>query len=163
MDRSASARMSRGKGKRGEYMVVDALVKHFNIEFKRTPQSGGSHLKEGWRLAGDVATPDPCWPFCIEVKNREAWHLELLWSPKSPIWSWWTQVNEDSQLTGMLPALVFKRNSVPPLVMIVAEDIDEVDGVMFFTDPAGTPVAIMPLPAWLRHAQRVYDARKEER
>ena len=155
--------MSRSKGKRGEYMLVDALVEAIGIEFKRTPQSGCSQLKEGWNLAGDVATPDPDWTFCLEMKNREAWHLELLWSDKSPIWKWWTQVCEDSHLTGLMPALVFKRNHVSPLVMIVAEGVLEVEDVMFFADPAGTPIAIMPLPTWLRMAKRVYDARKEER
>lgn len=142
-------------------MLRDALRETIGVEFEKTPQSGGSHLKKGWKLAGDISTPDPDWPFCTEMKWREKWSLEGLWSKKCKLWEWWEQVRRDAELTDLIPVLVFKRNGIKPLVMIVAEGVLEVDDVMFFADPNGTPIAVMQLTKWLGIAKRAFDARKE--
>jgi hypothetical protein len=118
-DRSRVGRKSKGKGKRGEYWLRDRLREAFGIPFERTPQSGGSELKAGWKLAGDIcAPPGYDWNYSLEMKWRENWELGQLFSKKCVIWDWMNQACHDAKLTNMVPILVFKRNNVAPLVMV---------------------------------------------
>ncbi len=69
-------KMSRDKGKRGEYEVRDWLKKITNIEWMRTPLSGGFHLSfpsDVMKKRGtDVSIFDG---LCLEVKNTATLHL----------------------------------------------------------------------------------------
>lgn len=67
-----------------------------------------------------AAPPGVDWRWCLEMKWREGWRLEQLFSPKCDVWEWWLQVLEDAGTTGLDPVLIFKRNNVQPLVMTLS-------------------------------------------
>lgn len=72
-------------------------------------------------LAGDVVTTDETFPFTVESKNAEGWHLEqLLTAPKCDVIRWWRQAVEETP-EGKVPLLVFKRNRHPWLFMIAVD------------------------------------------
>lgn len=107
---------SRQKGKRGEREVAKLLSAWWGAEFTSTPLSGGFSTKtfrNDWNAAGDIVTPDHSFPFTVEVKNCEGWHLEqLLTSDKCLFYSWWKQA-VDETLPGKKTLLVFTRNRQP--------------------------------------------------
>jgi hypothetical protein len=92
--KAKTARANRSKGKRGESLVYHALSTWFGV-----PQSFSSNAGSGGAIrfgqAGDVNCPIG-FPFCIEVKNSEAWRMSDLLVPvrtknKSVIWQYWEQ------------------------------------------------------------------------
>ena len=105
---------SRAKGQRGERQLVKAFETWWGTEFFRTPMSGGLSTMgfqfKGVEISGDISTPDPTFPFCVEGKNCEGWHLEqLLTAPKCDIYSWWTQTVDETP-DHLIPLLIFKKN-----------------------------------------------------
>ena len=111
---------SRDKGNRGERQVKDLLQKWWKSDFAKTPSSGGFKTKkfrEEWNAEGDVVTPDPTFPFSVEVKWQEDWTLDqILTSPKTKVWDWWEQAKrETSEEKHTL--LVFKKNRQPWFMM----------------------------------------------
>lgn len=112
---------SHRKGGRRERWVAKKLGKWWGSKFRRTPQSGGSALAEDWRLAGDVATKDPEFPFCVEVKDQESWHMtQLFVSEKCKPWKWWEQAVTQT-LEGDEPILIFTRKYQPVWIMMYEE------------------------------------------
>lgn len=111
---------SRAKGGNGERAALKLIEAWWNPEgainkkFFRTPGSGGLATMgfkfQNLDIAGDITTPDPTWPFCVEIKNCEGWHLEqLLTAAKCDFYSWWDQtVNETP--SHLIPLLIFKKN-----------------------------------------------------
>lgn len=117
---------SRQKGQRGERALVKKFEAWWDEEFFRTPASGGLATMgfqfKGIEISGDVSTPDPSFPFCVEGKNCEGWSLEkLLTAPKNDIYRWWKQTVLETP-EGKIPLLVFKRNRHPWLFMIFVDD-----------------------------------------
>lgn len=111
---------SKDKGDRGEYAVRDLLEEWWGSDFAKTPKSGGFSTKKfrrDWNAEADVVTPDPTFPFAVEVKWQEKWILDdLLTRPKSKIWDWWEQAKGQSE--DKLTLLVFKRNFKPWFYMM---------------------------------------------
>jgi len=91
---------SRRKGANFERNVAKKLKAWWpgDHDFKRTPQSGGSALKEGWDLAGDIATTAKDFFWHIECKNApgsfQGWH-QFFTSTKFKIWEWLDQAEKD--------------------------------------------------------------------
>lgn len=116
---------SRSKGKRGERQIANMFEDWWGGEFSSTPLSGGygtKTMRDGMQIAGDIMTPDPDFPFCVEVKNAEGWHLEqLLTSPKCSFYSWWDQTLGETP-EGLIPILLFKRNHHPWCVALDSHD-----------------------------------------
>jgi len=87
--------------------------------------SGGSKLKEGWSLAGDIVTPDPDFPFHVEIKKREQWELHQLFkSDKCAPWKWWDQTLGDCP-PDKDPLMIFWKNRHPKFVMMLTETLPE--------------------------------------
>ena len=114
---------SRAKGKRGERALLDPLTKWWGYKFHRTPSSGAWGTQHGRDdMAQDIVCDDPNFPFDIECKNAEGWHLEkLLTAPKNDIYQWWAQAASQCA-PNKRPMLCFKRNRHPFLVITRNED-----------------------------------------
>ncbi len=112
---------SRDKGQRGERILCKKFSEWWGTDFTRTPSSGGFRTKafrDDWNAAGDLVTPDDTFPFCVESKNQEGWHLEqLLTSDKCDIIAWWHQTIDETP-DGKFPLLVFTRNHQPLFFMM---------------------------------------------
>jgi hypothetical protein len=111
---------SRAKGARGERAFARKFEEWWGTDFTRTPSSGGfatAKFRDDWNAAGDLVTPDPAFPFCVECKWVEGWTLEQLFNPGCIIYSWWEQTKKETP-DGKIPLLVFKKNSSPMYVMI---------------------------------------------
>lgn len=105
---------SRDKGARFERDLVKRFSEWWSTEFFRTPLSGGLATMgfqfKGVEITGDISTPDPTFPFCVESKACEGWALEqLLTAPKNQIYAWWAQTVGECP-DHLVPLLVFKRN-----------------------------------------------------
>lgn len=96
---SRAGRSARTKGHAFERRVAAALQKWWpgNHEFKRTPMSGGSVLKVGWDMAGDICTTAPDFKFHIECKNTNSWDgfHQALTADKFKLWEWLDQAMFD--------------------------------------------------------------------
>lgn len=117
---------SRDKGGRGERAAAKELRDWWGTDFARTPLSGGfgtAKFRADWNAAGDLVTPDPSFPFCVEVKWQEDWHMEqLIKNDGCKVFSWWAQARDECP-PDKLPLLVFKRNHHPWYVMIEEDDM----------------------------------------
>lgn len=111
----------RNKGANAERKLAKLFSTWWGSEFTRTPMSGGFATKtfrDDWNASGDLVTPDVDFPFCVESKKVEGWHLEqLLTSPKCIIHKWWQQTLDETP-EGKEPLLVFSRNGHPELIMV---------------------------------------------
>lgn len=119
-----SGRKSRSKGQRAERKVAKLLTAWWGSEFHRTPGSGSfaTRTSTDYNVSGDVSTPDETFPFCVEVKNQEGWHLEqLLTAPECDIIQWWRQAEEQCP-EDRTPLLVFTRNHQPLFCVTTCED-----------------------------------------
>jgi len=120
---SRAGASSRRKGHAFERKVAKLLQDWWNsvksseqkCEMRRTPQSGGSALKIGWDLAGDISSTANDFRFHIEAKNAPGsfggWH-QLFTSKKFIIWDWLEQANEDCQ-ENRIPILIVNRFDQP--------------------------------------------------
>lgn len=113
----------RTKGRRGERLLLEPLTKWWGFEFHRTPASGAwGTIHKVDELSQDIVCDDPNFPYDIEVKNCEGWHLEkLLTAPKNDIYQWWDQTTNQCA-PDKRPMLCFRRNRHPFLVMTREED-----------------------------------------
>lgn len=66
-------------------------------EWRRTPGSGGSPLKEGFDLAGDITTTDKSFQFHVEIKKDAGWGKldSALTAPKWKLWDFVSQASDD--------------------------------------------------------------------
>lgn len=127
---------SNRKGSEGELAVRDFITSWWaDVEpglFARTPRSGGSHYAGEFDMAGDLMTKAERFPFCVEVKNRESWSLNVfLEGRQSPVWAWWAQVCRDAAKTdpARIPMLWFKKRRMPWFVMLPRELMRGTDGM----------------------------------
>lgn len=123
---------ARQKGKRGERAVAKMLSAWWGAEFTSTPMSGGfatQTFREDWNAAGDIVTPDLDFPFTVEVKNCEGWHLEqFLTAEKCDLYSWWEQTVGETP-PGKIPLLLFTRNRQPWFVCVYADMLEHYNDV----------------------------------
>jgi hypothetical protein len=81
---AAKNRNNRKRGASNEYKAVDTFQAWWlkpdgtEYEWRKTPQSGGSALAEGFDMAGDICTTAKDWPFHVECKRTEDWDLGQL-------------------------------------------------------------------------------------
>ncbi len=110
---------SRRKGARAELEVCRLFQRALGGKWSRVPLSGGWANRAEFHTCGDVITTLPDFPFTIEVKCVEGWHLEqLLTSPdQCPIAAWWRQACREAAEAGKAPLLVFTRNFQPLFAM----------------------------------------------
>lgn len=118
--RVKAGRKSRRKGSGNERALAKLFESWWGGQWARTPQSGGwssKDVREGFRTCGDLITTSEDFPFCVEAKAEEGWHIEQLFTaPKSAIYRFWDQAVEETP-DSLNPLLVFKRNHVEHLVM----------------------------------------------
>ena len=116
---------SRNKGARAEREVCRLFQRALGGKWSRVPLSGGWANRSELHTCGDVITTLPDFPFTIEVKNAEGWHLEqLLTAPDSClIATWWRQACRQASEAGKKPLLIFTRNCQPLLAMARLADL----------------------------------------
>lgn len=84
-------KMQREKGKRGERQVANILKAHGYDDAHRTAQARGD--------TGEA--PD--------VTGLPGFHLEVKYQEKIYLDKWWDQAVEDSEKSGDIPLLVFRK------------------------------------------------------
>ena len=89
-------------------------------EFRRTPMSGGSVLKDGWGMAGDICSTSTDFAFHIEAKNApgifKGWH-QVFSAEKFVVWDWLDQANNDCQ-EYKVPLLIINRFDQPTYCVV---------------------------------------------
>lgn len=120
---------SRRKGSRVERDVARLLQQALGGRWSRVPLSGGWGNRAEFATCGDVITTIADFPFTVECKAVEGWHLEqLLTSPdKCPIVAWWRQAVAEAREAGRRPLLVFTRNFQPIFAVLRAGDAEALD------------------------------------
>ena len=115
---------SRRKGTRAEREVCRLFQKHLGGTWSRVPLSGGWANRRDFQTCGDIITTLPDFPFTIECKNAEGWHLEhLLTHPDTCLLArWWRQACAQAAETGKRPMLIFTRNFQPIYAVLLVED-----------------------------------------
>lgn len=114
---SRAGASARRKGASFENKLAKKFAKWWpgGHEFKRTPMSGGSALKEGWDLAGDITTTAKDFPWHLELKNApgsfQGLH-QFYTAPKGQLWKWLNQAQDDAP-NGKIPLLIFNRFDQP--------------------------------------------------
>lgn len=113
---SRAGRSSRAKGAGFERKIAKKLKEWWpgDREFKRTPMSGGSVLKDGFDMAGDICTNVPDFPWHLELKNvpSQFTGLHNFFSDKSIVWKWFGQACDESP-SHRIPMLIFNRFDQP--------------------------------------------------
>lgn len=113
---SRAGKAARRKGAGFERKIAKELQDWWpgDYEFRRSPQSGGSVLKKGWDLAGDIATNAPNYKWHSELKNAPSSFTGLhnFLSEKSKVWAWLEQaINECPEHRE--PMLILNRFDMP--------------------------------------------------
>lgn len=84
------------------------------VEFVRTPSSGGWQtptVRAEFRACGDIMTTAKRFPWCVEVKRREAWSERGLFLGRpSPVWAWWEQTLAAAATAKQRPMLWFRQS-----------------------------------------------------
>lgn len=124
---SRAGASSRRKGANFERKLAKELKKWWpgDCDFKRTPMSGGSALKDGFDMAGDICTNAPDFPYHIEAKNAPGSFTGLhnFFSEKSVVWKWLKQASDDCP-DNKTPMLIFNRFDMPTFCAIVVGNND---------------------------------------
>lgn len=116
--RVAAGVRAKTKGNAFERRIAKMLKEWWGLynpdaDFQRTPLSGGSRLKEGWMLVGDIVCNDPTYPFHTELKNRERWRIDQIFEDTGPVISeWWAQTVVECPVEKE-PLLILTRNHRP--------------------------------------------------
>jgi hypothetical protein len=147
--------VSRDKGNVAEREVAGALTEWWapyepSVRFVRTPLSGGwgaPAVRSEFRACGDIMTTSPTFPWCVEVKRREAWSWDTLLAGKaSPVWGWWERAQVDAT-TAKLAAMMWFRHSREPWSIMLSAAPPGVHA-RFVTD-LGRGVLVSPAAALL--------------
>lgn len=122
--KTKTANKSRRKGKRGERKLIPLLNDWWGEKFRRVPRSGALRWGTDHRVAGDLVTSDPDFPWVVEAKNRESWDLKDLFLGQGPIFSWFQQAADDGKRVNKKPLLFFTKNYHPYYVFVKLDDLD---------------------------------------
>lgn len=138
--RAKNRKNSRTKGASFENKIAKVFSEWSGMDVKRTPQSGG-WANASFGVTGDLVCSNKRFPFHVECKKREGWHLDDLVTgvrvrDTRSIVAWWNQAIETCP-EGKEPLLVFARNNRQVLVM-VRED--------FVVGRLGTPMRYEAVP-----------------
>lgn len=128
----------RRKGARAEIQVAALLQGWWRglepgCVFKRTPSSGGwatPEVRGAFKVAGDLVTTAVRFPWCVEVKSREAWSIDNVREGRaSPVWGWWAQAGRQAaEQPGSEPMLWVRHRREPWRVMVRVGWRDALDG-----------------------------------
>jgi len=111
--RRRAGRKAKRKGNNFERRVAKMLEEWWGSEFHRTPMSGGSQLAVGFDFAGDVVTNDPTFPFHVEAKNQEGWHVaQVFVSGGCKPYKFWDQACAEAP-DSRIPLVIMTRNRHP--------------------------------------------------
>lgn len=115
---------SRRKGSRTEREVARLLAEWLGGTWSRVPLSGGWGARRSFGTSGDIITSLPGFPFTIECKACEGWHLEQLFTApdRCALAGFWRQTRRQASEAGKRPLLVFTRNFQPLYAMLRADD-----------------------------------------
>jgi Holliday junction resolvase len=114
--------MSRRKGKTFERAVAKQMTEWLGFKVSPTPSSGAYGTREGWTsLSGDLMFAED-FPFYVELKNRETFKLEDLFSLSGHFWDWQATAWADAKKNGKRPMLICKRNHAEPFVFLDGAD-----------------------------------------
>lgn len=96
--------------------------------WKRTPLSGGwadAGTRAGFNASGDLMTTAQHFPFCVEVKKREAWSVDAFMKTpkKSPVMAWWDQAIVQANEMSKEPLLIFAKNRQPWRVLMIETNV----------------------------------------
>lgn len=145
----------RRKGQSAERKLVKLFGTWWGSSFFRTPGSGAFATRgfaglDTTSMAGDLVTPDPSFPFCVESKKVEGWTLEqMLTSDKTHMHKWWAQTVDETPVN-KIPVLVFTKNRSPLFVMMRTSDLHlsirlHAAGAIFDTAIGECPVSVFAL------------------
>ena len=114
---SRAGASSRRKGANFERTIAKKLKTWWprNYDFRRTPMSGGSVLKDGFDMAGDICTNAPDFKYHLELKNAPGSFkgLHNWFSNKSVLWKWMAQAVHDCP-DNKIPLLIWALKELPP-------------------------------------------------
>lgn len=126
-DWSAIGRRSKRKGKTYERKIAGLLTDFTDVNFRKTPGSGGFN-KQGVMIkqesfCGDVICDRADFKFCVEAKNRDTFNFHsLLVNPNTAAFSeWWHQCLEDAKSVNLLPIMFFKPELGEDFVALTQE------------------------------------------
>jgi len=117
MDRSKVGKRSRNKGASFERAISKKFSEWLECKVRRTPMSGAYGSE--WHLGGDLMF-DIDVPWYVELKNREGWRLEQIFSSKpcGPIIDWLNSTWEEAERAEKIPMVIFTRNRVESYVAL---------------------------------------------
>lgn len=87
----------------------------YNYEMRRTPMSGGSVLKNGFHMAGDIVSNAPDFIYHLELKNAPGSFKGLhqfFTAGKFKVWEWFAQAENDCP-NDRIPLLIVNRFDQP--------------------------------------------------
>jgi hypothetical protein len=121
----------RQKGSGAEREVAKAIQTWWQFvdssaKFVRTPLSGGwstPQVRGEFRASGDLMTTSVKFPYCVEIKRREAWSMmSIVENKPSPVWKWWEQTEKAAREAKLAPMLWFRKNREPWLIMLRVDE-----------------------------------------
>jgi len=109
--------------KRAERRVAELFADVFQCEVRRTPCSGGWGKTGGQRdefgTGADIVS-DKSIPYFVEIKHRQTWTVEQLFTGKGELWKWWDVVAAKARANSKDPLLVLFRPR-SPFALVVLE------------------------------------------
>jgi hypothetical protein len=111
----------KNKGASFERTVAKLFSDALGVKLRRTPMSGGwSHGNP--ETAGDLVSIEGEFPYCVECKCEEGWHLETLFTGNHKWFdNWWKQTIRECP-DGKIPILVFNRARQPIFAAVLYSD-----------------------------------------
>lgn len=121
--------------------------------FVRTPRSGGwTQGRDLFDARGDLMVKlAPRFPWCVEVKRREAWSLQNFEDGRScPVWGWWEQSCNDAFIAKRVPMLWFRQNLRPWIVVVPMLLVDhrKIGKPDFMWTAAVPGTGVWPIALW---------------
>ena len=153
-----SGKKSKSKGAAFERKVAKLFSDAYEMDFRRTPLSGG-WAKDAEVAAGDlVCLGDDSFPYIVECKKQEGWSFESLFTPDHAWFDcWWEQAVEECP-NSKEPLLVFSRNYMPILVAMSSDVGFGVQAEMFASLAwNGDRIIITDLESFLEWDKEHYD------
>lgn len=102
----------REKGGRFEREIAKVFSEWTGEVWDRVFRSGGGKAK------GDITPVNAGSRFCIELKRRECFSIDLLWQGKGEALEWWIKLKKEAREGKQMPMLIAKRNRSPTVVIL---------------------------------------------
>lgn len=119
------------KGKTYERRCAKLLTEFTNVNFRKTPGSGGFNRQGGVSIreelfCGDLICDKKGFRYCIEAKNRDKFSFTaLLKSPETATFTkWWYQCVNDAKGVNLKPLMFFKPNNRDDFIVMTQHEWD---------------------------------------